>query len=237
LRSSDIHGNLEALEAVLDRLPAEEADRVVCLGDMVGYGADPNACTEAIRRVADPVLAGNHDWAAVGLVDSEYFNAVALAAIRWTGTTLTSENADWLQSRPLEADMGEAHLVHASPDRPETWPYVSHPVEARTVLAHTEARLCFLGHSHHAFICPEAGSGDVVGEGQLRLVGDDRYLINAGSVGQPRDGDSRAAFAVWDQDEDEVRIHRVSYDLQKAQLKIRQAGLPLFLAERLALGC
>jgi diadenosine tetraphosphatase ApaH/serine/threonine PP2A family protein phosphatase len=233
---SDIHGNLEALEAVLDRLPAEAADRMACLGDVVGYGADPNACAEAIRNAADPVLAGNHDWAAVGQEGPSYFNTMALAAIRWTVSTLTAENADWLKGRPLEADLGEAHLAHASPDAPATWPYISHPVEAQSALAHTEARICFVGHSHHAFVAPETGSNEVVGEGHLKLATGERYLINVGSVGQPRDGDNRAAFIIWDQEEDEIRIHRISYDVEKAQSKIREAGLPAFLAERLGLG-
>ena len=233
---SDIHGNLEALEAVLERASEDRVDRYVCLGDVVGYGADPNACCEVIRGLTDTVLAGNHDWAAVGLEDTQYFNPVALSAIRWTGSNLSEANAAWLKCRPLEADFGEAHLVHASPDRPETWSYISEPVEARWALAHTEARLCFVGHSHHPFACSETGSDEVIGDGCMKMHPGERYMANPGSVGQPRDGDSRAAFAVWDQEAGQVTLHRVVYDLEKAQLKINRAGLPAFLAERLSMG-
>jgi diadenosine tetraphosphatase ApaH/serine/threonine PP2A family protein phosphatase len=233
---SDIHGNLEALEAVLAHLSAEAPDRMACLGDVVGYGADPNACTDVVRDSAGSVLAGNHDWAVAGREGSRHFNTMALAAIRWTESTLTADNADWLEGLPLEAVLGEAHLVHASPNRPATWPYISHPVDAPSALAHTEARICFVGHSHHAFVAAESGLTEVVGEGQMKLKTGERYLVNAGSVGQPRDGDNRAAFIIWDQEENEIRIHRISYDVKKAQSKIREAGLPAFLAERLGLG-
>ena len=233
---SDIHGNLEALDATLDRLSGLGVSRIVCLGDVVGYGADPNACVEAVRKRAEISLAGNHDWAAVGLEDTEYFNPIALAAIRWTSTSLTAENASWLKHLPLMANEGEAQFVHASPDRPETWPYISDHVEARWALAASEARVCFVGHSHVAFACAERGPDEVTGEGSMRLTAGDRYLVNAGSVGQPRDSDPRAAFAVWDREADEVHLHRVDYDLPRAQGKIREAGLPEMLAERLAEG-
>ena len=126
--------------------------------------------------------------------------------------------------------------MHASPDQPEMWPYISHPMEARWALARTEDRVCFVGHSHRAFACSETDDEEVVGEGCIRLRPGERYLANPGSVGQPRDGNCRAAFAVWDQAAEKIHLHRIDYDIEKAQLKIRQAGLSDFLAERLSMG-
>ena len=232
---SDVHGNLEALHAVLGCCRDAGADRLLCLGDLVGYGADPNACVEQVSQAACLVLAGNHDCAAAGLETPRYFNPMALAAILWTSNTLLDRHARYLATLPLSESEGDAFYTHSSPCRPETWPYIHIPEEGRAALAYTDARVCFVGHSHHPFVCSDAGA-EVIGEGAVDLEPSERYLINTGSVGQPRDGDPRAAFALWDQGASRLELHRVPYDLETAQHKIRSAGLPERLAERLELG-
>lgn len=232
---SDIHGNLEALEAVLAACRASGMDDYVCLGDLVGYGANPNECVERIRALTDRTVAGNHDHAAVGMTDLDAFNPLARAAAVWTAGQLTPENADYLRERPLVLSTEEALFVHATPHEPEAWRYVFDAYDAEACFAQTDRRLCFLGHSHVAFICVARGhsremaASSPISEGR-------RYVINAGSVGQPRDFDPRAAFALWDQDRREVQIVRVAYDIAGAQARIVAAGLPPSLAERLALG-
>jgi len=233
---SDIHGNLEALQGVLKKVADLQIDRVICLGDVVGYGADPNACVDVVQDVSDVILAGNHDWAAVGLMSTEFFNPIPLMAIQWTEETLGQAQANFLRNCPLTCDEGNVRYVHASPFEPEQWHYLSDLEDGRDAMLQTPYSLCFVGHSHRAFICSESGCDQVVVEGDISLGDSDRYLVNVGSVGQPRDGDSRAAFAVWDQESGNLRLHRVSYDVLAAQEKIRAAGLPNFLAERLALG-
>jgi diadenosine tetraphosphatase ApaH/serine/threonine PP2A family protein phosphatase len=233
---SDIHGNLEALMAVLEKLADFNIKKAICLGDVVGYGADPNACVAQIQESASVVMAGNHDWVAVGLADASLFNPIALAAIRWTTSQLTHDHADFLRQCPLFLDEDSVRYVHASPVCPDAWDYVSSPQWGRLALSKSECALCFIGHSHKAFICSESGQEDVVVEGDLCLNPAHRYLINVGSVGQPRDGDPRAAFVIWDQDTGNLALHRVSYNVSAAQAKIRSAGLPGFLADRLSVG-
>lgn len=233
---SDVHGNLEALQAVLEKIAELQADRIICLGDVVGYGADPNACTDLVQEVSDVVLAGNHDWAAVGLEDTRFFNPIPLLAIEWTADTLGAAQADFLRHCPLFLDENDVRYVHASPIEPEHWHYLFHIEDGRRALRQTMYRVCFVGHSHRAFICSESGVADVLVEGSVSIGDQDRYLVNVGSVGQPRDGDERASFAFWDQECGNIHLHRVSYDVSAAQEKIRATGLPAFLAERLARG-
>jgi diadenosine tetraphosphatase ApaH/serine/threonine PP2A family protein phosphatase len=233
---SDIHGNLEALLQVLEKVAKLQIDRVICLGDVVGYGADPNACVDVIQDVADVVLAGNHDWASVGLMSTEFFNPIPLMAIQWTEETLGQAQVRFLRSCSLTCDEGDVRYVHASPFEPDRWTYLSDLEDGRDALHKTPYSLCFVGHSHRAFICSASGRQDVVVEGDVFLGDSERYLVNVGSVGQPRDGDPRATFAVWDQESGNLRLHRVSYDVLAAQKKIRAVGLPSFLADRLALG-
>ncbi len=233
---SDVHGNLEALEAVLQRCESENIDRVICLGDVVGYGADPNACIKKVRQFSDIVIAGNHDWAAVGLEDSSFFNQVALEAIQWTGSQLTSRHVDYLKSCPISNQADGALFVHASPYQPDAWHYISTAEDAREGLSYTDSDVVFVGHTHRAFIFREKNGKSTVNEGRLKIKPSERYLVNVGSVGQPRDGDARAAFVVWDQEASELELCRVAYDVAAAQAKIRKALLPDFLAERLSYG-
>ena len=233
---SDVHGNLEALEVVLAKIAEANVDRVICLGDVIGYGAGPNACVQRVNDVSDLVLAGNHDWAAVGLEDPGYFNPVALAAIQWTVQVLHDRNAALLRSHNPFCDEANCRYAHASPLEPDMWHYLFDPEDGWTTLVQTDFDICFVGHSHRAFVCSASQKTTLMKEGEVQLAQNDRYLVNVGSVGQPRDGDTRAAFALWDQESGNLELHRVSYDVATAQAKILDAGLPAFLAERLGVG-
>lgn len=233
---SDVHGNLEALEAVLAACDDAGVSRLLCLGDTVGYGADPEACLDRVRGRVETMVAGNHDCAAAGLEDTRYFNTAARRAIEWTSTQLSAGSIAALRDCPLTAEASGALLVHASPEAPQDWHYLFSTWDGREALASTDAGLTFVGHSHVAFVSSESDAVRVTVEGEATLADDDRYLVNVGSVGQPRDNDPRAAFAVWDQDAATIRLCRVPYDIPTAQEKIRRAGLPAILSDRLAYG-
>jgi predicted phosphodiesterase len=244
---SDIHANLEALEACLAAAPS--FDLAVNLGDIVGYGASPNEVSQRARQVGNVVVRGNHDKAATGLMTIDEFNPVAAAAAIWTRQQLTAENHDWLRNLPrgpLEIDeLPDVQLVHGSPfDEDE---YVFSLGEALAPLLTPTAPLIFFGHTHVQggfFANGTASDGfhpeyRTIGQAEavpFRLNAETRYLINPGSVGQPRDGDWRAAFAVFDNDSQVVHFHRTPYNLKTAQDRIFAAKLPPRLATRLATG-
>jgi len=236
---SDIHANLEALDATLEVGTQRGVEAWVCLGDTVGYGADPNACLKKVQNKCTVVLLGNHDAAAVGSIDFGFFNPVARRAAQWTAERLSATERHYLASLPMAHVNEAAHFVHAEPNRPQAWGYVTDIWDASEALAATNADHCFVGHSHTAFIC---GLSDGVPRlcasqaGSVIQQEGYRYLTNVGSVGQPRDGDWRASFALWDQEQDVLELVRCSYDIERTQKKIRDAGLPEFLAARLANG-
>jgi diadenosine tetraphosphatase ApaH/serine/threonine PP2A family protein phosphatase len=234
---SDIHGNLEALEAVLADVECERPARVLCLGDFVGYGASPNECIERVRPRIEAAVVGNHDCAAIGRLRLTYFNADAAEAARWTDVRLTPENRDYLLGLPFEIREPGVRYVHASPAEPEGWHYVLSPHDAAYEMEHFGEDLCLIGHSHYAGAF-ERGEGSVryTRDPELRIVAGSRYLVNVGSVGQPRDGDPRAAYVVFDAAEGWLRHVRVEYDIAAAGRRIVEAGLPRFLADRLQWG-
>ncbi|MBZ0266549.1 metallophosphatase family protein [bacterium] len=234
---SDIHGNLEALEAVLEDAGRESVDRIVCLGDVVGYGANPNECLDRVRTEAAAVVLGNHDAAAVNLELAEGFNEVARTAIRWTFETLREDNREALRTLPMFYVEGGARYVHASPDEPEAWHYVQTEEEAWISLEACPEPICFIGHSHVPFrVLVRGGRMQALDTSVLELKPDDRVLVNVGSVGQPRDGDWRASYAIFDEKAGRIVARRVEYDIERATTKIREAGLPEVLAARLAVG-
>jgi len=235
---SDIHGNLEALEAVLRDVEDTGAEEVLCLGDLVGYGANPNECVERVRERASAVVAGNHDWAAVGKLDLDYFNSAARAAAEWTGRVLDEENKRYLRGLPLTGrPIEDLLLVHSSPVDPQAWRNLFHPGQAALAFRSFKERLCLVGHTHQPVVFEETG-GLFLGEQLLGLKFEDgsRYMVNVGSVGQPRDGDGRAAYCILDTEEMKLALRRVEYDVETAQAKIVMNGLPRTLAERLPLG-
>ena len=234
---SDIHGNLEALTAVWRAGEERGVERWVCLGDTVGYGADPAACLEEVRRRTPQALLGNHDAAVVGRLDPSYFNPLALAAVRWTAAALEAADRSYLAERPLVLEAEGAFFAHASPRRPERWDYVFGSAEAAEAMGASPSRLCFVGHTHSPFIARlGAGVVEAARDSAVELEDGARYLVNVGSVGQPRDGDPRACFALWDSGPDRVELVRVGYDIAAAQAKILAAGLPGRLASRLERG-
>ena len=234
---SDIHGNLEALQAVLADA-ADRTDAVLCLGDTVGYGADPGPCVELVGARAAAGVAGNHEYAVTGRMDMEWFNPHARRAAEWTHDHLDVDCHAYLEALPLVAEVHDAVLVHASPSRPEEWDYVMSAADGFAALREFSTRLCFIGHSHvpGAWSIASAGAEHEVGAVHLRLEPGRRYLVNVGSVGQPRDRDARAAYAVWDVDAAAVEIRRVAYDVEMARHKIMAAGLPAVLGDRLRAG-
>jgi predicted phosphodiesterase len=239
---SDLHANWEALEAVI-RESAGRYDQALCCGDLVGYGADPNAVVEWTRANCSVVVRGNHDKACSGLEDTEWFNPVARAAAVWTLNHMTPENAAYTRNLPKGPILADAfQLLHGAPfDEDE---YVIAADEAGEAFPYLERRLAFFGHTHiqGGFIwnrfrvetIPRPASNG--GRHTLEIDAACVYLINPGSVGQPRDGDPRAAYALFDSESQTVNYCRSIYDVQRAQKKIRDAGLPAILADRLAAG-
>lgn len=232
---SDIHGNLQALESVFQVLTGEdEIDSYYCCGDIVGYGGNPNECVDFVRSKDCPTVAGNHDHAALGLTDTSYFNEIAKTAIQWTGEILTPENVEYLRSLPMKIVDNEMLIVHSSPKDPEAWNYILTLGDARVNFEYFDEQVCFIGHSHQPFIIDFwEGNLSCPSQPYVSVVEGHRYLINVGSVGQPRDGNPDASYAIYDREEKRIEIKRASYDLAGAQDTIRKQGLPIQLADRL----
>jgi predicted phosphodiesterase len=234
---SDIHANLEALEAVLEDARERKCTHFVCLGDVVGYNANPHECVERMRKMDCPIVKGNHDEQASLIESSRDFNELAEQAMAWTRDNLTADDKEWLRGLPLQRQAGDFTIVHATLDTPEQWGYVFNNLDAAASFTYQHTAVCFFGHTHvpMAFIRDDNGIRRVRIE-RLQIEMSKKYFINAGSVGQPRDSDWRAAYCVYDTEENIVEQHRVKYDLATVQQKIVNAGLPRLLAERLAIG-
>lgn len=241
---SDIHGNMEALSAVLaDAREHKAADQVWCLGDTVGYGAEPAACADMLLGMNHVAVAGNHDLASVGKVSLADFNPYAAATFRWTASQLSPEQTRRLADLPLRIERHPFTLVHASPRDP-VWEYVASMRTAQECFHHFTTPYCLVGHTHIPFICRficRKKKEGVVEKVDLPLdtpfqLGEERLMVNPGSVGQPRDGDLRSSYVIYDEDKSSLEFRRVSYDFQATQRKIRQAGLPEFNADRLQYG-
>lgn len=235
---SDIHSNLAALQAVLADAPS--FDEVWCLGDVVGYGPDPNECTETVKELSPRCVAGNHDWAAINKLDISDFNPDAMRACLWTRERLSAANWQFL------ADLGEClieqgfTIVHGSPRYP-IWEYISHPYSAEQNFSYFSTPYCLVGHTHVPLMFrQQTGTQDVevvvpsIGEPIVLTEG--RWIINPGSVGQPRDGDPRASYMLLDIEACTVEYRRVPYDIEVTQRKMKECGLPYRLAMRLTFG-
>jgi predicted phosphodiesterase len=236
---SDIHGNRQAFEAVLDAIEASECEELWCLGDLVGYGADPDACVELARRHAAICLAGNHDMGVRGDLPLEQFSRGAALAARWTQETITADTLGYLSGlEPVMLDE-KVGLFHASPRDP-VWEYVLSALQADLCLDAQSHRVCLIGHSHVALsfcrVPGEAASGQTRTDGEELDLDEGEWMVNPGSVGQPRDGEPRAAWLELDLDGGTAVYHRVEYDIDAAAAAIRAARLPDSLAERLSYG-
>ena len=244
---ADVHSNLEALTAVMDAARSAQAERYLCLGDVVGYGADPAACLAQLTSSEAVIVAGNHDQACAGKLDADWFHPAAKTAVLWTRDQLSFSELDLLRRLPLTDTVDAFTLVHSGLRRPERFSYLVDVAQVVDTLAVCRTLFCLAGHTHLPWIVEY----DRVGHRLMRVLttvqelaevtfADDpdrmRYLVNPGSVGQPRDGDPRASFAVIDTTQRTMSVRRISYDIASAQRKIRHAGLPELFAERLSWG-
>ncbi len=235
---SDIHANLEALEAVLKHIETQDTDKICSLGDVVGYGSDPSACLELVNKICQIKLIGNHDFYALGRESSNDYSPLAKISTEWTKKTLTDTDISILDSFTMEEVCEGIHLVHASPLQPSEFHYILNYDDAANAFPNCKTNLCFMGHTHVPLIFNEKP-----GELPRQRVGHDfvpdpdrKYLINVGSVGQPRDNDPRASYVTYDTETRDVCYHRVEYDIKSTQRKMEIAKLPEMLIERLAVG-
>ena len=233
---SDIHSNLEALDAVIaDAGRRGGFDCVWCLGDVVGYGPDPSECLRLLRDFDLVAVAGNHDYAAAGVIDASDFNGAAFAAIRWTAGQLDAAEKRFLSELPAVGLRPPFTLVHGSLRDPIV-EYLMHPAQAAATFELLTTSYCLVGHSHYPFICREMAPVPMfqpLPTAEAALLDKQRCIVNPGSVGQPRDRDTRASYAVFDDDKAAIEHYRVVYDITATQGKMRQAGLPQYLIDRL----
>ena len=232
----DVHANLEALQAVLADAEAAACTHYVCLGDVVGYNANPHECVEIVRALDCPVVKGNHDEQASIETDLDGFNPLAEEAINWTRQHLNEADKQWLRDLKMVRQVRDFTIVHATLDTPHKWGYVFNQLDATASFNYQHTGLCFYGHTHapRAYI-RENGIKSMPLD-KLIIAHGKKYFINAGSVGQPRDGDWRASYCIFDVAEHHVELRRLEYDIYTAQDKIVHAGLPQRLADRLAMG-
>ncbi|HOX54504.1 MAG: metallophosphoesterase family protein [Candidatus Omnitrophica bacterium] len=234
---SDIHSNLEAFQAVIEAYKKENIDRYLCVGDIVGYGVDPGGCIDKIKQLDALTIAGNHDWAAVELTDITYFNQVAKQAIVWTRDKISKEDKELLRSLKLVHEVTDFVLVHGTLNKPEEFNYLLDVELAMIDFGLMKKTISFVGHSHVAGIfIQEKGEISYSVQAQIKIDPKKKYIVNVGSVGQPRDRDNRASYCIFDADKKEVAIKRTEYDIARTQEKIIRAGMPPFLAARLSSG-
>jgi len=255
---SDIHGNLEALSSVIDEILREGIDSIINLGDTVGYGADPDKCLDILIFLCGEEIplsiefqekiktfkgkcikrvAGNHDWGVLNKLPKDWFNDMAVKALVWTESRLSQRHINFLNELPLFERFNETLIVHSSPIKPEEFYYITNSSHAYHSLRSTDDKIIFVGHTHipGIFILKD----DEITGGwnyEYEIADNERLLVNVGSVGQPRDSDPRASFAIYDTETNRVRIVRIEYDIDKAANKIKNAGIPVRYAERLKWG-
>jgi predicted phosphodiesterase len=226
---SDIHGNLEALEKTLHLIDEQGIKEIVCLGDIVGYGANPNECIDIIREREIPCVLGNHDAAMIDFSVADYFSTNARTAAEWTRPHLTPSHFDFLASLPYTIELYNCTFVHSSPRNPQDWDYIMKMEEAHPQFDYFSTSLCWFGHTHVPLVFSENGPVEMVDRAH-------RYICNAGSVGQPRDKDWRLCFSLFDTEMYRLQRIRSDYDVEKTRGKILHAGLPRFLGDRLLVG-
>ncbi len=232
----DIHANLEAFEAVLKDAEQQDVTDYVCLGDIVGYNADPAACLEKVRAMDCPTVKGNHDEDAAGSHSLDCMNPVAAAALEWTREQLNEEQRKWLSRLRMVRQVSDFTVVHSTLDQPSHWNYVTNRFDAMSNFSYQFTQVCFHGHTHVPRVYVKKDRVQEVPAESVLIEDGSKYFINAGSVGQPRDGDWRACYVIYDLEQKLVVFRRVEYDIETTQEKIIAAGLPTMLAERIAEG-
>lgn len=235
---SDIHANLQALEAVLRDLEKQIPDQVICLGDLVGYGAFPSECIQLIRKHCSQVVLGNHDSVCAGKDFMENYYEEARISLEWTESRLDEEEKNYLSKLPYVVEGEQTTYVHASLHQPELWEYIDYEESLRLHFENQNTPVCFAGHTHIPAIFgkKELASAELTWNSPLPLPKDQQILVNPGSVGQPRDQDPRASYVIYDEAQRIVTYRRVRYEIARAQNGIRAIKMPSFLAERLADG-
>ncbi len=226
---SDIHSNLEALQKAFEIIDNEKIDEVICLGDIVGYGANPNECVDLVRSRCSTIILGNHDAAVLNPLQSNDFNPIASKALQWTSEHFTDASRALLFSLPMVERKGDILFVHSSPSSPELWDYIFDTEDAASAIQNFDQRICFIGHTHIPGIFSRNGR-------VKSITREERFLINVGSIGQPRDRNPMLAFGIFDSSTWEYRLVRSEYDIQQAAEKIYKAGLPQELGVRLMFG-
>lgn len=232
----DVHGNFDALQVVLDDIERERPDAICCVGDLVGYGAEPARCIKAVAALRCPIVAGNHDYAVAGKTDTSFFNAEALEAVMWSRLHLPTKDIAFLANLKLTGTVEASLLVHGTPLEPARFDYLLSMSDAERAFEATEQRVCFVGHSHIPVTFWRSEEIRYDNAPKLDLSGAHKIIINVGSVGQPRDRDPRAAYALFDTETRRLEIRRLQYDWESAGTKIIAAGLPAANAFRLAIG-
>jgi diadenosine tetraphosphatase ApaH/serine/threonine PP2A family protein phosphatase len=235
---SDVHANLSALEAVLKRGESLGADEYICLGDVVGYGPNPNEVVALIQKTVRLTILGNHDNVSLGRENPEHFNKHASAAIEWTRNILNEDTKSYLATLPYIESTDEYYYVHASPKSPADWFYVNSLDEAVEAFEFFHQDFCFIGHTHCPSLVVEGAdqSYKILDENEIILSEGQRVLVNVGSVGQPRDRNNKASFAIWYTEARQVNLYRVDYDIYNTQESMREKKLPSFLIHRLQEG-
>jgi diadenosine tetraphosphatase ApaH/serine/threonine PP2A family protein phosphatase len=232
----DIHGNLEALTLVLADAAQCGAEQLLCVGDVVGYGANPCECIGLMREHGVTVVAGNHDCAATGALSVDYFNADARDSIRWTRKQLGRNDLAYLRGLELVEVLEPVTLVHSTPFSPEYFDYIQTLYDVQLAFDHLGTQLCFVGHSHVPVIFLDTSPPSYFLKPELELPSDTRAIVNVGSVGQPRDLDPRACYVLYDGEERKLEVRRVEYDLHTASQRMAAAGLPATNSARIVLG-
>ncbi len=232
----DIHANLEALNTCLADAEAQGCNSYVCLGDVVGYNADPVACLQKVQSMDCPVVKGNHDEDCGGDHSLEMMNPVAAEALEWTRKQLDAEQREWLARLRMVRQVGDFTVVHSTLDQPNVWNYVTNKFDAMSNFSYQFTQVCFHGHTHVPRVFVRGSRVQEVQPESVAIEPGMKYFINAGSVGQPRDGDWRASYCIYDTENNLVVFRRLEYDIKITQEKILDAGLPKVLADRIAEG-
>jgi diadenosine tetraphosphatase ApaH/serine/threonine PP2A family protein phosphatase len=232
----DVHGNLQALQGVLADAESAGAERVLCVGDIVGYGADPRECLLLLQELVAVAVAGNHDCAGSDRFSVDYFNADARDSIEWTREQLSEADRDYLGALPLVEVVDEITLVHSTPFSPEYFDYIQTLYDVQLAFDHVGTCICFVGHTHVPVMFLDASPIEFFLQPEFDLPADRKVIVNVGSVGQPRDLDPRACYVLYDSEEERVSVRRVDYDLHSASARMVEAGLPSTNAARIVLG-
>ena len=233
---ADIHANLEAFEVVLADAKEQKCTHYACVGDVVGYNANPKECLDIVRSMGMPCVKGNHDEYCSSEEDLEGFNPHAAEAVNWTRRQLSTEDRQWLRDLKYVRLVASFSMVHATLDGPQRWGYVFDKLAAAASFTYQNTSVCFFGHTHVpvAFVCDSMVRGGTYSK--FRVEPGKKYFVNVGAVGQPRDGNPKCGYVVYDMDEGTIELRRLDYDIAKAQKKILDAGLPPRLADRLNFG-